>query len=221
MIVEKKRRQKRSFDLSCPLCQISFSFKCVNKVHRGCLSLPRPRSRPSASTETRQRRSAGGRSERSEERKDNERTRRSLILYLFSHPSSISLRAFYTHSSTVMYRTVERFYPLFPNYLSRDLSLSFLPSLSLFSSFIFTRIRFVSFILSLSYAHTHSSQLRFLALLELFAAGLTVVVGLALQRGLLGLRVLTLLLLLLLRCRIRRSRDGHLDRPSEIVYARR
>lgn len=119
-----------------------------------------------------------------------------------------------------MYRTVERFYPLFPNYLSRDLSCSFLPSLSLFSSFIFTRIRFVSFTLSLSYAHTHSSQLRFLALLELFAAGLTVVVGLALQRGLLGLRVLTLLLLLL-RCRIRRSRNGHLDRSSEIVYARR
>lgn len=75
---------------------------------------------------------------------------------------------------------------------------------------------------SLSFSLTQPSQLHFLALLELLAASLTVVVGFALQGGLLGLRVLTLLLLLLLlRGRVRRSRDGHLDRPSEIVYARR
>lgn len=77
-----------------------------------------------------------------------------------------------------------------------------------------------SLFLSPSFSLTHPSQLHFLALLELLAAGLTVVVGFALQGGLLGLRVLTLLLLLL-RGRVRRSRDGHLDRPSEIVYARR
>lgn len=122
-----------------------------------------------------------------------------------------------------MYRTVERFYQLFPNYLSRDLSRSFLllhfpSSLRSFSH------AYASLLspLSLSYIHTHSSQLRFLALLDLLAAVLTVVVGLALQGGLLGLRVLTLLLLLmLLRWRVRRSRNSHLDRPSEIVYARR
>lgn len=131
----------------------------------------------------------------------------------------------------VLTRGLSRYYPplfsflVFPFFLSFSLSHTCEHSYVSFCSFSFSHTYIRTYIQT--HTHTHSSQLRFLALLELLAVGLTVVVGLAaLERGLLlllGLRMLTfvVLLLLMLLHRVRRSRDSHLDRPSEIVYARR
>ena len=73
-----------------------------------------------------------------------------------------------------------------------------------------------SLFLSASFSFTHSSQLHFLALLELLAAGLTVVVGFALQGGLLGLRVVTLLLLMLRA--FRRTKTNPLHRDGTVKH---
>lgn len=222
MIVEE-RKTKAKARLRSPVLLVKFlTILCMSIIagHRGCHSLPRSRSRPSAKA---QKRDGEARKDAARNGRYNERTRGSLIsctffsiLPLFSLELSTRtvprLCIGQSNDSTHFFLIISRATFLVPY---------FLHFFFLFSSFIFTCIRFVSFSLSLSYTHTHSSQLRFLALLELLAAGLTVVVGLALQGGLLGLRVLTLLLLLLLRRRVRRSRDRHLDRPSEIVYARR
>lgn len=167
-------------------------------------------------------------------RKENEKTR--LFIRVNTAPSFLTpliyLRAFPHAQFTVTYRTVERFNSFPSNYLSHAASLVPL-FLHLLSFFILTRTHTLHYFLSLFLSFTHSvslslslflshtfpsTQLRFLALLELFVAGLTIIVGLALQGGLLGLRVLTLLLPVM-RCRVHRG--GHLERSSDIVYARR
>lgn len=171
--------------------------------------------------------------ERSEEEKGNERTRKDLLIshHLFSTPLPvIFLRAFHTHSPRLHIGQSNDpiyFYPIIfrAAFFPAPFIIFLCSSFSLSHAHAHARTQalqahMLSF--SLSFSLTQPSQLHFLALLELLAASLTVVVGFALQGGLLGLRVLTLLLLLLLlRGRVRRSRDGHLDRPSEIVYARR
>lgn len=161
--------------------------------------------------------------ERNEEKKGGTRGHERTVASFFLLPFFvIFLRVFHTHSPRLhigQSNDLTYLFLIIPYAVSFLLSSFF--SLQPFSlSYTHTCTRSQTYIRSV-FSLIHSLQLHFLALLELFAAGLTVVVGFALQGGLLGLSVLTLLLLLLLRCRIRRSRDGHLDRPSEIVYARR
>lgn len=216
MIVERRQDEGKNALRSLVLLVKFLTMLLVSVKHQGCLSSFQLRSRPNARAETRKRKSAtrkkGG-------MRGHERTVASFFLLPFF---VIFLRVFHTHSPRLhigQSNDLTYLFLIIPYAVSFLLSSFF--SLQPFSlSYTHTCTRSQTYIRSV-FSLIHSLQLHFLALLELFAAGLTVVVGFALQGGLLGLRVLTLLLLLLLRCRIRRSRDGHLDRPSEIVYARR
>lgn len=113
MIVEKRKTkakaQLRFLVLLVKFLMIlSVSIRTPNIVFRSRI-LGRGQTRAKNAT----RRSAGGCGERSEKRKDNESTRESLILYLSFRSSSIFLRIFYTHSSTVHVSDSRTILPIF------------------------------------------------------------------------------------------------------------